>query len=387
MSGSGFTEAGLEKIRTEVRAAVADGRIAGAVGLVSRHGEIAFLEAFGMQDREAGIPATPDTIFHIASMTKPVTSVAAMILVEEGKLDLDAPVEAYLPEFWGVKVLERDGDGWKEVAPRRPMTIRHLFTHTAGLCYGWFGEDRADQIMWERGVGKDNKTVAEFTAKLAKLPLKHHPGEVWEYSYATDVLGRVIEAVSGRSLDEFMRTRIFVPLGMKDTSFGVPADKRNRVSVLYKVGKDGKAERTDDWWMAKDPAEKVTYFSGGGGLSSTARDYNAFLQMMVSGGAYPGGRILQAKTVELMGTNQVAGLRVSERTPWIGDRGFGLGLTIYTAAGQRGVCRGWNGATGTSGWFNADRDMTGVFLIHLGVHDYSNRFNGLAHEALAEGRE
>ncbi|MEK7767762.1 MAG: serine hydrolase domain-containing protein, partial [bacterium] len=350
-----------------------------------RHGKVEFLEGFGMQDREAKLPMSPDTIFHIASLTKPITSVAALILVEEGRLDLDAPVAKYLPEFRDAKVLEPDGSGWKEVPPRRPMTIRHLFTHTAGLSYGWFGQDRVDQLMGERGVAKDNATMADFVGKLAKLPLKHHPGEVWEYSCATDVLGRVIEVVSGTTLDEFLRTRIFTPLGMPDTSFGVPARKRGRVAALYMVGKDGKAERSEDWWMAKDPAEKVAYFSGGGGLSCTAHDYGAFLQMLVSGGMSPGGRILQAKTVELMGTNQVAGVKLSERTPWIGDRGFGLGLTIYTAAGKRGVCRGWNGATGTIGWFNTEEDLAGVFLLHIGPHDYSNRFNELAHEALSGG--
>ncbi len=374
----GFSEAGLAELRGHFERAIAQGEIAGMVGLIVRDDKIVFSEALGMRDREGGDPMRPDNIFFIASLTKIVTSAAAMILVDEGKLKLDDPVANYLPNLANLKVLEKDGDGWKEVAPRRPMTVRHLLTHTAGLTYGWYTNDRVDQLLNEKGITKDNKTVADLVAKLSSVPLKHHPGEVWEYSLATDVLGRVVEVISGQTLDEFMRARIFKPLDMKDTGFGIPDDKLGRLAADYKL-EDGKAVRNEKHFRPF----KTTYFGGGGSMASTARDYCVFMQMLLGGGEYNGVRILKKESVKAMTTNQIEGVRISENTPWVGN-GFGLGLSIQEAPGKKGVCYSWSGATGTLAWFSVDKKIVGVFMVHISDERFREKFYELAYQALIE---
>lgn len=378
----GFSEAGFAKLRESFNKSIAEGEIAGMVGLVARDGHVVLLEALGMKDRENGEPMKADSIFWIASLTKIVTSAAAAMLIEEGKLGLDEPVSRYLPGFRDLKVLEKDGEGWKEVAPRRPMTIRHLCTHTAGLTYGWT-KDRVDQLLHEKEVLKDNKTVGEMVSKLNRIPLKYHPGEVWEYSHATDVLGRVVEIAGGKTLDEFFRERFFKPLGMKDTGFNATDDNIARFAAGYKL-ENGKAVRS--WGGEKrSRTEKTTYFSGGGGLYSTATDYYAFMQMLLNGGEYNGVRILKKETVEMMTTNQLPkGSTVSPNFPWVGNRGFGLGLTIYDAADGKGVIHSWSGATGTIAWINIPKKMIGVFMIHIGDGKFRERFEKLAQEAFVE---
>lgn len=381
----GFSESGLSKLRQEFNQAIEDGEIAGMVGLIARNGRLVFHEALGMKDRESGEPMPTDAIFYIASLTKIIVSAGAMILCDEKKLGLDNPVADYLPNLRHLTVLEQDGEDWKEVPPHRPMTVRHLLTHTAGLTYGWSMQDKVDQLFHEQGIRAGNATIADMVSKLDRIPLKYHPGEVWEYSIASDVLGRVIEVASGQPLDEFLRMRIFNPLDMNGTGFGAVKENAGRVAIRYKLDDNGKAVRSTPYrsWTATQTGN-TTYFSGGGGLSSTAPDYYAFMQMLLSGGEYNGVRILSRKSVKAMTANQIEGVEISSRMPWVGNHGFGLGLSMYDAPDQKGVCYGWGGATGTSAWLNIEKDMIGVFMIHIGTGKFSRRFHALTHAAFSD---
>ena len=291
----GFSAGRLQRIASWYRARVDTGELPGAVVAIARDGKLAYLEAVGFQDNAKTIPMKPDAIFWIASMTKPVTSVAAMMLVEDGKLELDAPVARYLPQLKDMQVgIEKanPATGKKEIVlepPKRLMTIRDLLRHTSGLVYPpQFTNTAINRLYYKAAFDRD-KTLADFVASLADLPLAHQPGEVWEYSWGVDVLARVVEVASGLPFDRFLQDRIFGPLHMADTGFYVPQEKRARLV---------------DAPEPRDPQFDVTrprkLLSGGGGLVSTAADYLRFCQMLLNGGELDGARILTPQTVLLM---------------------------------------------------------------------------------------
>jgi len=328
----GLSSERLERIGTEVQKDIDDKRIAGAVTLVMRHGQVAWFKAQGLSDREANKPMRPDSIFRICSMTKPITSLAVMMLYEEGRFLLDDPISNYLPEFKNPKVLMKTASGVPYTIPAtREITIRDLLRHTSGLTYQWNSDLGAkyNEANVAHGILPYDGTIADSVKRLAALPLLFNPGDRWEYSLSVDVLGRFVEVVSGKPLDEFFRTRIFEPLAMKDTSFFPPEIKVDRLATAYTYYPDKGLNRFPD-----TPITEGTFiysadypyhgpkklFAGGAGLTSTAGDYARFCQMMLNGGKLGNTRLLSPKSVELMTHDQLGKIGP--------EQGFGLGFGI-----------------------------------------------------------
>ena len=376
MSGLGLPMAGrpaevglsaerLQRIGKTLRHDVERRLIPGAVMLIARGGRIGFAEAIGFRDREAGAPMPLDAIFRIASMTKPVTSVAAMMLAEEGALQISSPVAEYLPEFRERTV------GIERVRARRVMTVQDLMRHTSGLTYAGFG-DSAVQMLWrDADLMNETQTNADLVGKLARLPLMFEPGTTWEYSMSTDVLGRVVEIVSGQSLADFFAARITGPLGMTDTAFEAIDIKAARIAEPQTEAASG----------VRPPMRNVgrphRWASGGGGLVSTAADYLRFCQMLLNGGELDGTRLLAPKTVRHMTANHLPpgcsyGDTARERfgalapVPEMGY-GFGLGFCVRTQPGMSPVPGSvgeyfWGGVTGTYFWIDPAEDLVAIFL-------------------------
>ena len=356
----GLSSERLEKDREVLKADVEAKRFPGAVLLMARNGKIAFYEVVGYQDRAAETPMKKDSIFRIASMSKPITSVAAMVLAEENKLDLAAPVAQYLPEFKDVKV------GPEGTAPKRPMTVQDLMRHTSGLTYGLFGNSSVDQ-MYRKANIFGAKSLEEMVKTIAGMPLLHQPGEFWEYSVSTDVLGRVVEVVSGMDLDSFVRERVTGPLKMNDTGFWV---RTPAVSRLAKP--DGLPSP-----LFENATQKPNIFSGGGGMLSTAGDYARFCQMLLNGGELDGARILAPKTIALMTSDQLPAT-VERHTPValvLGPFGpvpemgtsFGLGFAVRMDAGRNPLPGSvgdfsWGGITGTLFWVDPQTKLVAVLM-------------------------
>jgi CubicO group peptidase (beta-lactamase class C family) len=359
----GISSQRLERVRRQMKADVESGRIPGGVLLVARNGKIASLDAVGFQERRSQKPMRNDSIFRIASMTKPIVSVAAMILAEEGKLDIGAPVAQYLPEFKDVKV------GVEKTAPKRPMTVQDLLRHTSGLTYGIFGNSAVDEL-YRKSNFFASKSLAGMVATIASLPLAHQPGEVWEYSVSTDVLGRIVEVVSGKDLDAFVAERITGPLKMTDTGFYLNAAQAARLA------------RPDAAvaMPASDPTAKPAVLSGGGGLLSTAGDYARFCQMLLNGGELEGIRLLSPKTVALMTSDQIPPsterhspvallLDAFGPTPETGTS-FGLGFAVRTDPGRNPVPGSvgdfsWAGIMGTYFWVDPKEKLVTVLMIQV----------------------
>lgn len=372
--GAGFSAARLARIAPWYKAQIETGALSGAVIAIARDGKLAYLQAIGTYDPAGKIPLTPDAIFWIASMTKPVTSVAAMILVEEGKLDLDALVAKYLPELKDLKV------GLERAPAKRPMQVIDLLRHTSGLTYPEEGSDAVHGAYGFVTGFKRDKTLADFVAGLAHVPLVHQPGEAWEYSWGVDVLARVVEVVSGQSFDEFLRARIFKPLGMVDTGFYVPPEKLGRLVDPPKGG----------WPPLWDVTKPTTLFSGGGGLVSTAADYLRFCQMLLNGGERGGVRILAADTVRRMTTDALPpGVRFTGvQGEFVGPRvgtSWGLGFAIRTnpdfslIPGAVGSFN-WSGVWGTYFWIDPSEKLIGLQLIQVEPDGTTGRFrNALRH--------
>lgn len=337
----------IDKMCTE---AVQSGDLPGMVSLVARNGKIVHWKAYGMADNQAGRALKRDNIFRIASQTKAITSTAVMMLWEEGKFRLDDPISKYIPEFKNMQVLKsfRYSDTtWTGTPVKSEITIRHLLTHTSGIGYGAIDSDERFQMMYRKAgiidaFTTENVTISENIKKLSKLPLHHHPGEKYTYSEGLDVLGYFIEVVSGMPFDQFLKTRIFDPLGMNDTRFYLPEEKAGRlVTVQHKV--NGKWEKfPTDFYDADYPVKGAkTFFSGGGGLSSTVKDYATFLQMYLNGGELNGVRILSRKTVEIIMGNQTG-----ELYGWPNEH-YGLAFGVLTDKGQN---KGGLGSEGTFQW-------------------------------------
>jgi CubicO group peptidase (beta-lactamase class C family) len=366
----GLSSERLGRITEFLRSDIAKGTIPGAVLLVSRQGRIAYFEAVGQLDPQADSLMGKDAIFRIYSMSKPIVTACAMMLVEQGRLALGDPVAKYLPEFKDVKVGEekRGADGkvtLELVAPKRPMTIQDLMRHTSGLTYGFFGVGAVKKAYLEAKLGTGDPTTAEFTIRLAKLPLAYQPGTTWEYSQSTDVLGRVIEAVTGKSLYEALKEMLLDPLGMADTSFYVtdPAKQKRIAEPFANDRKFGAGAELND------PRVVRKYESGGGGMVGTAENYARFLQMLANGGTLDGRRYLSPKTIAYMTSDHMGD--VIRRGPYDlfgpGYR-FGLGFAVRTDAGLASMAGSagdyyWGGAGGTYFWVDPREKMFVVFMM------------------------
>ena len=378
---SGFSSERLGRLTQFFQGEVDKGAIPGAVIVVARNGKVVYREAVGYQDREKKIPMKADAIFRIFSMTKPVATVAAMMLAEEGKIDVMAPVAQYLPEFKDVKVgVEKKEPGADKPtlvleAPVRPMTVQDLMRHTSGLVYGPFGNTLVHQEYNKANLFDPGQTLAEFVTKISKLPLAHQPGQVWEYGMSVDVLGRIVEVVSGMPFDRFIEERITKPLRMRDTAFYLTAAQESRVAEPQVDAATGKRP---EFGEAKDlTKEKVKWFSGGGGLLSTAADYSRFCQLLVNGGELDGVRLLSPKTLGVMTSDQIppeasrvgmlAAAQELSPLPELGQ-GFGLGFAVRTDAGHSPVSGSkgdyfWAGAAGTYFWIDPQEKMYGILML------------------------
>ena len=357
----GFSSQRLERTWQAYKTDVENKIIPGAVLLIVHNGKIVTYDAVGFQERAANTPMKKDSIFRVASMSKPITTVAAMVLVEENKLDLGAPVAQYLPEFKDVKV------GADHVAPRRPMTVQDLMRHTSGLTYGLFGNSSVDQMYRNANIFA-SKSLAEMVKTVAGMPLLHQPGEAWEYSVSSDVLGRVVEVVSGKDLDAFVQERVTGPLKMNDTGFWVKPAAASRFA---------KPDAKSNLPFA-EPTEKPALLSGGGGMFSTAGDYARFSQMLLNGGELEGVRILGPKTIALMTSDQLPAnterhtpvamlLGPFGPTPEMGTS-FGLGFAVRVDAGRNPEPGSvgdfsWGGITGTLFWVDPKEKLVAVLMV------------------------
>jgi CubicO group peptidase (beta-lactamase class C family) len=369
----GFIEAGLARIPPALQAVVDAGDLSGFVTLLWRKGEIAQVNTIGYRDVDARAPMTRDTLFRIASMTKPVTSVAALMLLEEGKLRLEDPIGKWLPELTGMQVL-RDAEGpIDETHPSpREITVEDLFTHRAGLAYAFTSMGPIAKAHEQR-LGSPlstERTPDQWLASLGALPLSYPPGQQFHYSHATEVLGFLVARIEGKPLGEVLKARIFDPLGMVDTAFWQPPEKRDRMAKLYRF--DAATERLKDVSVPLADAPQA-FESGGGGLISTADDYLKFARMMLGKGEVDGVRLLKPETLEMMTTNRLTDEQ--REIPFLGfplwmAQGFGLGVSVVLdaekqalmGAGSAGAF-GWPGAFGT--WWQADpaEDLISIYMI------------------------
>ena len=344
----------LAQIKSSVQALIDNEKIAGASIIVARKGKIVLFETFGMMDQKAKKPMQQDTIFRIYSMTKPITSVAAMMLYEQGKLKLDDPVSKYIPEFEGLKAYSESGKHDNQV---HQMSIRDLLRHTSGLTYGYFGNTAVDKMYMARSVLKRESSLQDMINKLSEIPLLYQPGTKWHYSVSTDVLGYLVQKISGQPLNEFFRQKIFEPLDMKDTDFYVPNEKVNRFAACYGPGQNGGLRVIDDPVKSQYLAQPLL-FSGGGGLVSTARDYLRFSQMLLNKGQLDDKRLLRSETIEMMTSNQLPdSVKRGE------EEGFGLGFSVRLRDGRfpQGEY-GWGGAASTHFWTSPKNELIVIAL-------------------------
>ncbi len=389
----GLSSERLERLTAALQGYVDEGRLPGAVALVARRGRIAYLEAVGYRDIESEAPMTPDAIFRIASQTKALASTGVMLLQEDGKLLITDPVGKHLPEFLETTVAERNDEGGYDVVPsKRPITIRDLLTHTAGISYG--SGPAADQ-WYTAGItgwyfADRDEPVGAVMARLAELPLDAHPGESWIYGYNTDILGAMIEKISGQTLGQFLGERLLGPLGLDDTHFFLPEDKVDRLATVYSSGDEGGLDR------APDPGHMVGQgayvegprksFSAGAGLLSTATDYATFLQTMLNGGAFDGRRVLSRKTVESMTVDHLGGI------PFRPGQGFGLGFSVVEDPAALGLPAsvgefGWGGAYHSTYWVDPTEELVVVYLTQLiparDIDDHG-KLRTLIHQAIID---
>lgn len=393
---AGLSPERLDRIKTIMEKAIEENQIAGSVALIARHGKTAYYKAFGMMDIEKKKPMQKDALFRIASMSKAITSTAVMMLYEEGKFLLNDPVSKYIPEFKNPKVLidepSTDGKPYTIVPAKREITIRHLLTHKSGLDYQFLNTKHMADIYKDAGISdgltQTEGTIGDMVKKIAKLPLLFHPGEGHNYSLSVDVLGYFIEVVSGKTLDEFFRERIFNPLKMNDTYFYVPDEKLPRLASVYMLDKDGGLVKMPDdepvvaghkiYSSTFQYKSNRTYYSGGAGLVSTASDYTRFLQMILNGGELDGVRLLSPKTVEFMtiGFRRRAAIGVGVKTEH----------HEYDELGDGSI-----GATGWGGFFYTDsrvdpkEGMICVFMSQLHPatgRDIKSLFRNLVYQAI-----
>ncbi|MCM3873969.1 MAG: beta-lactamase family protein [Pyrinomonadaceae bacterium] len=389
----GLSSERLKRLSTTLNDYVKDGRLSGGVALVARHGKVVYVEAFGQRDREAGSPMREDAIFRIASQSKALVSVGVMILQEEGRLLLSDPIGKYLPEFRETTVaVPQEGGGYEVVKAQRPITIRDLLTHTAGIGYG----DGVARDRWQAAgitgfyFADRDEPIGATVSRMAALPFDAQPGERHVYGYSTDILGALVERVSGETLDAFLRSRILVPLRMTDTYFYLPESKKDRLAVVYWRQTAGGLERAPDpggsdgqGAYLKGPRKS---YSGGAGLLSTAADYGRFLQMLLNGGELDGTRIMSRKSVELMTVDHLG-----DKTFRSGE-GFGLGFSVVKDLGARGVPGsvgefGWGGAYHSVYWVDPKEQLVVVYFTQLmrgGDIDDHRKLRALVYQAIVK---
>lgn len=390
----------LGRLTAVMKAGVDKGEIPGAVVLIVRRGKVAYLESFGYLDREQKVPMRPDGIFRIASMTKPFTSLAVMMLEEEGKLQITYPTPRYLPEFKELKVgVEKPNEvGKTELVlepARREMTVQDLLRHTSGLIYPFSGKPLVRQAYVDAKVTDESQTNAEMVTKLSKLPLQYQPGTTWDYSIATDVLARIVEVVSGMEFDAFLAERIARPLGLKDSGFWVEPAKRERIAEPQIDPATGKRP------PLRDVTKRPTWISGGGGMVSTAADYARLCQMFINGGQLDGARFMSRKTVELMTSDHLPpGTQFGTATapifgplapsPEVGQ-GFGLGFAVRTHPGRNPLHGSvgdyfWGGGQGTYFWVDPKEKLIAVLMMQAPAQRLHYRYllRQMIYQAIAD---
>jgi CubicO group peptidase (beta-lactamase class C family) len=369
----GFSSERLERLDAHMQGLVDKGHLPGATVLVARHGKVVSFETYGKK-AFGGAPMTKDTVFRIYSQTKPVTGVAMMILFEEGKWRLDDPVTKYVPEFANLRVYKsQNADGTFVTEPAsRPPTMREIMSHTGGFAYGLRVDQPVEKAYRDSGL-LGSKTSQAFIDGLAKLPLASQPGTEWRYSVAVDIQGVIVERLSGMSLADFMKTRIFDPLKMTDTGFWLPPEKAGRLAALYVPDpKAGKLIPADNF-MVLDVTKPPAVASGGGGLVSTTADYARFAQMLLNGGELEGARILAPGTIKLMASNHLPdAVMAAPAAPFSLAKGVGFGLdfAVVTDPARAGTLRGegtysWGGAAGTWFWVDPKNDLFMLGMIHI----------------------
>jgi len=376
----GLSDSGLQALNDAMHAHVDAGRLAGITTVLARNGKLAHLDSYGYQNVEAGTPLDADSIFRIYSMTKPIAGTALMILHDEGHFSLDDAVSHYIPELANLQVAVDEGsDGFPITEPAtHEMTIRELMSHTGGLTYGMFSQSQVDTLYVQANILDESGTLQDMIDKLAEIPLRQQPGTLWHYSVSVDVQGHLVEVLSGQGFDEFLQERVFGPLDMHDTGFYVPESKHNRFSEMYVSTPNGLSIPPALGGSFKQP---VSFLGGGGGLTSTARDYLRFTQMLANNGELDGVRILSEESVELMRTNQLpAGMT---EIPGYPGNSFGLNFAIVEdSARNDGMSEGsywWWGIGGTWFWIDPVEDLIFIGLIQ-------NRNLGFARQLQAESK-
>ena len=389
----GMSSERLERIRPIMQNYIDQGQLAGITTMITRRGKIVHQETVGVLNLNTGEALEADSLFRIYSMTKPIVSVALMQLYEQGKFQLDDPVAKYLPAFKDVEVLE---DGVRVKAKHAP-TIREVMSHTAGFTYGIFGNSEVDKLYraalyQPKRMGMAVSNLEEMVDKMGSLPLLYQPGERWVYSLSADVVGRLIEVLSGQPLDVYLREQLFSPLVMNDTFFEVPKEKLNRFGTNHMRNEQGELIVMDTPETSRF-AGPVTFFSGGGGLVSSTMDYMRFAQMLLNGGELDGKRILSPRTIELMTVNQLeAGVTsgFGERPGVAGTVGFGLGFGVATekpktVSGSKGEYT-WGGAAGTIFWVDPKEELVGLLMVQMMRNpiDLRQQFKVLTHQAIID---
>lgn len=385
------SEERLARIDKMLQQSIDSGWIAGVVGFIARDGKIVYDKSFGVNNIEAKTPMRRDDIFRIASQTKAITSVAVMMLFEEGKFLLDDPISKYIPEFANPKVLDKFNEKdttYTTIQANREITIRDLLTHTSGIDYAGIGSDKMRAIYAKSaipgGFGSNKMVLGDKIRALGKLPLVHQPGERFTYGLNVDVLGYLVEVLSGESLDHYFHKHIFEPLGMNDTYFYLPQSKSDRLVKVITEDKDHHLTNLKSEFV-NYPLVAGTYYSGGAGLSSTIKDYATFLQMLLNKGEYNGKRLLARRTVELMTTNQIGDLN-------LGRDKFGLGFEITTASGQAkmGISEGsfaWGGYFATTYWADPKEHLVCLIFMQQSPFSHSeitDKFRAMVYQALVD---
>ena len=382
----GVSSERLQRIDDYFQRFVDDDQIAGAVSIVARHGKVVHHSAVGLKYREENIPMTTDTIFSLMSMTKPIVSTALMMLFEEGYFRLDDPISDWIPEYADHMVLENDGPRPRRVKEASPITIRQVLTHTSGLTLDPSNAGLSDEeLRWVTTNGRGFTSLGERVARAAVIPGAFHPGENWQYGFSTDFVAVLVEKISGQSIDEFLRQRIFEPLGMADTFYNVPRDKVDRVAARYVPDDDFTAELV----FAPAFVEPTTYFPGVAGLNSTSSDYMRFAQMIANGGELDGVRLLGRMTVDLMISNHTGDKDVYIRGPGYGF-GLGFGVLLEPAKSFDTISPGsygWGGAFGTLYYADPVEDVVGLMFIQLRRHGPLNirqRFTNVVSQSIVD---
>jgi CubicO group peptidase (beta-lactamase class C family) len=389
---AGMSSERLQRIDRVVQEYVDKKYVAGAVVLVARNGKLVYHKGIGYDDIDTKTPLPKDAIFRIASQTKAITSTAVLMLYEEGRFLLDDPISKYIPAFKNPKVLDKlnpKDTTFTTVAAKREVTVRDLLTHTSGIGYAGIGGPEANAIYAKykipSGIGTPFNKLSDAINLLATMPLMHQPGEKWTYGLNTDALGYLVEVVSGMSLDEFFRTRIFEPLGMKDTYFYLPASKHARSPVLYTEADKNTVKAPANLPSVEFPKLKGTFFSGGAGLNATAADYAIFLQMLLNGGVYNGKQLLSPITVQMMTHNQIGNLNLGLK-----KFGLGFGLTTTAEAAKLPPSEGtfdWGGIFGTSYWADPQEGIVALIMTQKypnAYGDLSDKFKVLVYQAIVQ---